>query len=230
MKVIIVDDEPKAIELIASYLLHFSDFELVKTFRNGIKALEFLNTNTIDVAFLDINMPHLSGLSLSKMITPNTEVVFTTAYSEHAVESYTVEAIDYLLKPITLERFSKTITKLINKISDENRWRPNKAEPSKMIFIKSGLETHQIVLDEIQYLKKDGNYIDYVVGDKKIIARQSVAEALDSLNEDFIQIQKSYIINFKKINSISSDFVTIGNTQIPIGIQFKNKLRERVGF
>ena len=120
MKVIIVDDEPKAIELLVSYLKHFSNFKLEATFRNGLKALEFLNTNTVDVVFLDINMPHLSGLSLSKMIAPTIDIVFTTAYSEHALESYDVNAIDYLLKPISLERFSKTMAKLIAKNENKN--------------------------------------------------------------------------------------------------------------
>ena len=102
MRVIIVDDEPKAIALLSSYLSHFADFELVATFRNGLKALDFLNTESVDVVFLDINMPHLSGLSLSRMIKPGTAIVFTTAYSEHAVESYDVNALDYLLKPIKI--------------------------------------------------------------------------------------------------------------------------------
>ncbi len=226
IKVLIVDDEPKAIELINSYLSHFSGFELIKTFRNGLKALEFVNTEQIDVVFLDINMPHLSGLSLSKMISKETAIVFTTAYSEHAVESYEINAIDYLLKPISLERFSKTITKLLE------QFKSNKVNQSqeikKKIFIKSGLESHQISIENIFYLEKDGNYIYYITADKKIMARQSIAEALSYLTDDFIQIQKSYIINFNKIESIGNDYVKIKNTKIPIGVQFKNILVERL--
>lgn len=227
MKVIIVDDEPKAIELIASYLSHFSKFELVSTFRNGLKALEFLNTNAVDVVFLDINMPHLSGLSLSKMISPNTSIVFTTAYSEHALESYEVNAIDYLLKPISLDRFSKTITKLTNNnivFTSNNKH----SEDSKTIFIKSGLETHQINLEAIEYIQKDGNYINYFVNGKKIMGRQSIADALSLLNDNFFQIQKSYIVNFSKINSVSSDYVVIGENRIPIGSQFKSFVLSRL--
>lgn len=113
MKAIIVDDEPKAIELIQSYLSHFSVIELVGTFRNGLKAFQFMSKEPVDLLFLDINMPHLSGISLSKMVSKNTKIIFTTAYPEYAVESYDVEAVDYLLKPISLERFSKTIGKLL---------------------------------------------------------------------------------------------------------------------
>ncbi|WP_394750505.1 LytR/AlgR family response regulator transcription factor [Spongiimicrobium salis] len=226
MKVIVVDDEPKAIELISSYLSLFSNFELVKTFRNGLKALEFLNVNPVDVVFLDINMPHLSGLSLSKMISPKTAIVFTTAYSEHAVESYNINALDYLLKPISLERFSKTITKLNTKFLTPNT--SDTVTAAETIFIKSGLETHQIAKNSITYLKKDGNYMHYITLNQKIMARQSIAEALALLDRNFIQVQKSYIVNFKKINSITSDYILIGNKQIPIGLQFKNELLKKV--
>lgn len=228
MKVIIVDDEPKAIALIVSYLAHFSKFEIVSTFRNGLKALEFLNNNAVDVIFLDINMPHLSGLSLSKMISPKTSIVFTTAYSEHALESYEVNAIDYLLKPISLDRFSKTITKLTNQVAHSDTSNISLSEAPKTIFIKSGLETHQINLDAIDYIQKDGNYINYFVNGKKIMGRQSIAEALSLLNNNFFQIQKSYIVNFTKINSVSSDYVVIGEKKIPIGSQFKSFVLNRL--
>lgn len=227
MKVIIVDDEPKAIELIASYLKHFASFELMATFRNGLKALEFLNTNTVDVVFLDINMPHLSGLSLSKMIAPKTAIVFTTAYSEHALESYDVNTADYLLKPISLERFSKTITKLIDSQGQQDNTPNNPRETSATLFVKSGLETHQLQIADINYLQKDGNYMYYFVGNKKIMARQSIGEALDTLPESFIQIQKSYIVNFSKISSVSTSFLSIGNNQIPIGLQYKSLLLDK---
>jgi len=222
MKVIIVDDEPKAIELIVSYLKYFSSFELLGTFRNGLKALEFLNTQTVDVVFLDINMPHLSGLSLSKMITPKTAIVFTTAYSEHALESYDVNATDYLLKPISLERFSKTITKLIDTQEQQNDASKTLSNESSTVFVKSGLETHQLQIADINYLQKDGNYMHYFLNDKKIMARQSIAEALDTLPENFIQIQKSYIANFSKIDSVTATHVHIGTVQLPMGSQYKS--------
>lgn len=227
MKVIIVDDEPNAIKLIASYLEHFSNFQIVQTFRNGLKALEFLNKNQVDVVFLDINMPHLSGLSLSKMISSKTAIVFTTAYAEHALESYDVNAVDYLLKPISLERFSKTITKLIH-TSKQPSTSNIQENSSETIFIKSGTDIHQIQPSDILYLKKDGNYIYYVLEAKKIMARQSISEAMEQLDSNFIQVQKSYIINFKKINSINTDTIVIGDVKIPIGSQFKANLFKKI--
>ena len=222
MKTIIIDDEPKAIELLKSYLKHFSKFELKATFRNGLKALEFLNTNSVDVVFIDINMPHLNGLSLAKMIDSKTSIIFTTAYAEHALESYDVNAVDYLLKPISLSRFSKTVSKLIDKNSKEII----EAESlnNEVIYIKSGLETHQIKLSEINYLKKDGNYLNYILSSKKIIARQTITEALTILTGDYIQIHKSYIINPKKVSSFTTDYVVINGEKIPIGAQYKKPL------
>ena len=226
MNVILVDDEPKAIALLSSYLNHFSNFNLVGTFRNGLKALEYLNNNTVDVVFLDINMPHLSGLSLSKMLPKETAIVFTTAYSEHALESYDVHTVDYLLKPISLERFSKSITKLLAQRNTETNSMIK--ESTNTIFLKSGLQIHQVALANILYLQKDGNYMNYHVPTKKIMARQSIAEALSNLPNNFIQVQKSYIVNFSKITAIQTDSLLIDTTQIPIGNQFKADLLARL--
>ena len=113
MKAIIVDDEPKAIDLLKGYLAHFSSIELIASFRNGLKALEYCGKNRVDLVFLDINMPQLTGLSLSRMLPRETKVIFTTAHAEFAVDSYDVEAADYLLKPISLERFAKAIGKIM---------------------------------------------------------------------------------------------------------------------
>ena len=183
MKVIIVDDEPKAIDLIASYLEHFSSFELVGTFRNGLKALDFLSVNEVDVVFLDIQMPHLSGLSLSKTLASDTAIVFTTAYSEHALESYEVNAVDYLLKPISLERFTKTISKLMHRLGGTGEGLQVAPHANGTIFLKSGLETHQVNIDDILYMKKDGNYMLYYTTSRKVMTRESIAEALSRLHD-----------------------------------------------
>lgn len=224
MKVIIVDDEPKAISLLTSYLAHFSNYNLIGSFRNGLKALEFINSNKIEVVFLDINMPHLNGLSLSKMIPKETAIVFTTAYSEHAVESYNVNAIDYLLKPISLERFSKSIAKITENYNSFSNTKTNVNHQDKRLFIKSGLDIHQISVNDIQYLKKDGNYIYYFVSDKKIMARESIRTSLSKLPDYFIQIQKSYIVNVLKISIVKTNFVYVNDVKIPIGFQFKTHL------
>ena len=199
MKVIIVDDEPKAINLLTGYLNHFKGVELVGHFRNGMKAFEFLSREKVDVVFLDINMPHITGISLSKMIDSDTKIIFTTAYSEYAVESYEVQAVDYLLKPISLERFTTAMSKLLTKSEVK------KEKTDSTIAVKSGASTHLINTESILYLEKDGNYMTYHTSNEKIIARESVSEALKRLPDHFIQVQRSFIANAKAITKIDNN-------------------------
>jgi two-component system, LytTR family, response regulator len=222
MNAIIVDDEPKAIQLIQGYASHFNHIEVLETFRNGLKAFEFLSSNKVDLIFLDISMPDLSGISLSKMIDPKIKVIFTTAYSEYAVESYEVNAVDYLVKPISLERFSKAVSKVLEKES-------NAFDESKsIIMIKSGIKTHRVATEEIFYLKKDGNYMIYYLANEKIMARESISEALAVLPDSFSQSHKSYVINTNQIKSIIKDAVEINQTQIPISDSFRKELLTKI--
>lgn len=216
MKAVIVDDEPRAIELLVSYLEHFSAIELVGTFRNGLKAFEFINNEKVDLLFLDINMPHLSGISLSKMIPNDIHIIFTTAYSEFAVESYEVQALDYLLKPVSLERFTKAVSKVLG--SDPAK---NSIHHKSTITVKSGFETFRIDADSILYLEKDGNYITYHMSDKKIIGRETVTEALSKLPPNFIRTHKSYIANVHKIESYNRNQLIILNHSLPIGENYR---------
>ncbi len=216
MKAIIVDDEPKAIELIKSYLIHFESIELEGTFRNALKALEFLNKENIELIFLDINMPHLSGISLSKMINPSTKVIFTTAYSEYAVESYEVDAIDYLLKPVSLERFSKAMSKVLNKTAIP------KNEREKVVTLKSGAKTHFVKPVDILYLEKEANYMIYYLVNEKIITRESIRTALKNLPDCFIQVHKSFVVNLNKIDFHDRNDISVRETLIPIGQTYKN--------
>jgi DNA-binding LytR/AlgR family response regulator len=219
MKTIIVDDEPKAIELLRGYSGHFKAIEVVATFRNGLRALEFLKTEKVDLVFLDINMPHLSGLALSRIIGPDIKIVFTTAYSEYAVESYEVEAVDYLLKPISFERFAKAVNKIVasSDVTDIS-------EEVKPLLIKSGARIHRVSPEAVMYLEKDGNYITYHLKDQKIIARESIAEALKNLPAFFKQTHKSFIVNTREISFIEKDQITIDTVSIPIGGTFKEDL------
>lgn len=221
MNAIIIDDEPRAIELLKSYIQHFRSISLTGTFRNGLRALDFLAENEVELIFLDINMPHLSGISLSKIIDRKTKIIFTTAYSEYAVESYEVDAVDYLLKPISLERFTKAVEKAINKKIPSNN-------SSNNISIKSGKKHHVANTDDIMYLSKDGNYIVYHLLNKKIMARQSITEALSVLPSHFIQTHKSYIINMKKVDFFDKDDVSIMSNLIPIGASFKTSLFKKL--
>ena len=216
MKAIIVDDEPRAIALLKDYLGHFSSVELVGTFRNGLKAFEFLSKEHIDLIFLDINMPHISGISLSKLLDHQVKIIFTTAYSDYAVESYEVHAVDYLLKPISLERFTKAISRVLTE--EKN---PSQNSNQDLILIKSGSKIHRLNCNEIKYIEKDGNYTTYHLTNQKIIARESVSEVLKKLPSNFIQVHKSFIVNTAKVSSIEKNQLYIQNIKIPIGASFK---------
>ena len=218
MRTIIVDDEPKAISLLEGYLQHFPSFQLVGTFRNALKALNFLSSQPVKLVFLDINMPHLSGLALSRLLPPDCKLIFTTAYAEHAVESYEVNASDYLLKPISLERFSQAIAKIIP---------PNQSQVSSeshTILIKSGTKIYQRGMDTILFLQKDGNYIYYQGIDQRIMARQTVQEALSALSDKFIQVHKSYIVNVDCIQLLDGNKLKIGDFYVPISNNYRPSL------
>jgi two-component system, LytTR family, response regulator len=218
MRAIIVDDEPKAIELIKGYLEHFNNIELVATFRNGLKAFEYINNEPVDVIFLDINMPHITGITLSKMIPKNVQVIFTTAYSEYAVESYEVNAVDYLLKPVSLHRFMQAVSKVLKKkvaISEiQTNW----------ISIKSGLETFRIETQDVLYLEKDGNYITYHCENEKIVGRETIQQAIEKLPDNFIQTHKSFIVNLHKVKRYDRNMIFIGKHEIPIGDSFSQNI------
>lgn len=224
MKAIIVDDEPKAIDLIRGYLTHFRNVEIAGTFRNGLKAFEYLSSHPIDVIFLDITMPHISGVSLAKMLDKKIKIIFTTAYSDFAVESYEVSAVDYLLKPITLDRFMLAMSKVL----EEGKHTDPK--PGETLWIKSGGRMHKLTISEILYLQKEGNYMTYFLPNYKILARESITEALEQLPDPFCQIHKSYIINLQNVTAFESDRIFIGETALPIGASFKDLLKTKLEY
>ena len=222
MKTVIIDDEPRAIELLQGYIQRLPNIECVESFRDPIKAMTYLNAHPIDGVFLDIDMPGLSGLSLAKLIPNHIQIVFTTAYSEFAVESYEIDAVDYLLKPISFERFVKAVQKL--------RPARNEKEDNKRGFIslKSGYDIHRVSLDDILYLQKDGNYMTYHTGDQKVMVRESITNALNSLPDTFIQVHKSYIVAVNKINVVDKDGIHIQNSIIPLSVSHREKLLSRL--
>ncbi|WP_298517788.1 LytTR family DNA-binding domain-containing protein [uncultured Kordia sp.] len=222
LKAIIVDDEPKAIELLENYCDRIPNIECMQTFRNPVEALLYIEKQKPDIVFLDINMPNLSGIQAAKIIPKSTHIIFTTAYSEYAVESYELNASDYLLKPITFQRFVKAIDKLKpNPI-------PKETKISERIIIKSGYQTFQIATETILYLEKEGNYMTYHTTSNKILARESVSEALTKLPANFIQVHKSYIIQLERIEVFDQNHVIINTVKIPVSKSYKAILKDRL--
>ncbi len=214
---VIIDDEPNAIELLQGYIKKLSFIECIRSFRNPIEALVFLKEYSVDLIFLDINMPQLSGISFIKTLENPPKIILTTAYSEYAVESYEYQVTDYLLKPISFERFLKAVLKIKDTIEEPELQKTT----NDIIYIKSGQQQFKTSIKDILYLQKDGNYISYITKEKNILARQSIKNALDELGTGFIQIHKSTIINVNHISAFDSNSVTINSTKLSIGQSYK---------
>jgi two-component system LytT family response regulator len=225
---IAVDDEPMALEVIERYCAKSDLVELKSVFREPVKAIEYLGHEKIDLILLDINMPDISGMQLVQTLSPRPLVIFTTAYSHYAVESYTLNAIDYLLKPITFERFLAAVNKVAAAVAGRSGLTGNSEDPT--IFIKSGPQTHQVKVKDIFYLEKDGNYITAHLKDRNILIRENMGDIFDLLPAaDFIRVHKSYIVAIKHISMIEVHQLTINNEKIPIGSTYRESLRARLG-
>lgn len=228
MRCIAIDDEPRALEIIDSYINKIDFLDLVGKFRSPLDAMDFLLQNKIDLIFLDINMPDITGTEFVKIMSQKPMVIFTTAYSEYAIESYELDAIDYLLKPFEFDRFFKSVIKA-NEIYGLRSEVKNKStiylsHVDKSIQIKSGVETYQVKIDDIKYIEGLGNYINVYLSDKKIVTYTSLKDFLEKLPEkQFIRIHKSYIVSIIHIKSFENHQVKLDDKTIPIGKNYKEK-------
>lgn len=226
---IAIDDEPMALEVIERYCQKTGLTELKATFREPVKAIEYLNRETVDLVFLDINMPDVSGIQLLRTLPVKPMVIFTTAYSNYAVESYDLNAVDYLLKPITFERFLAAVNKATGLKTFKNGTTP-KDDDDASIFVKSGPQTYQVKLSDILYLEKDGNYITICLKDKNILVRENMGDIFDLVPAvDFIRVHKSYVVAIRHITMIESHQLIIGQAKIPIGSTYRDSLKTRLG-
>lgn len=227
LKAIAIDDEPIALQVVKSLSAKVPFIELKECFTNAFEALAYLQKEHIDLIFLDIKMPDITGIDWLKSVPQPPMVIFTTAYSEHAVESFELDAVDYLLKPFSLARFLKAANKanelhrlkssaIINDAKDES------------IFIKSGYEQIRIVLSELVYVQSAGNYLHFICGNQKILARLTMNEAEELLPASkFTRIHRSYIISNKRVTRIDKNAAWIENTSIPIGAGYSGAV-ERI--
>lgn len=218
-KCIIVDDEPLARELIASHLANFDNFELVDSFENALKAYTFLETNTVDLLFLDIEMPLLKGNDFLKKLKKPPKVIFTTAYREYAIEGYELNVIDYLLKPITFDRFFVSIEKFkqLQALRKEE-----KAIPENHIFVSSGNRNIKIIFEEILYIESLKDYITiHLENGISHHLKQNISTFEKVLDSNFVRVHRSFIIQTKKLTAYTKNEVEINTIEIPIGNSYK---------
>jgi len=224
-KCIIVDDEPAAHYVLANYIKQNPQLELVFQGYNGIEAMNYLRENTVDLMFLDINMPEISGMELLKILPTHPKTILTTAYSEFALESYDYGVIDYLLKPIYFPRFLKAIDRFF---ATENG--KQKAEEAiNSVNVKVDGYLMNIELDQLLFAQSFGNYVKLHTTKRTYLASITTTEFEKCLPEkSFMRIHKSYIVALDKIEVTEKDFVIIKNERIPIGITYKRELTDRL--
>jgi two-component system, LytTR family, response regulator len=220
---IAIDDEQVALSVISTHAEQVPFLTIKGLFTDPYEALEYLKTEKIDLVFLDVKMPDISGLELMTVLPGSPLVIFTTAYSEHAVQSFELDAIDYLLKPFSSERFSKACNKAKSLL--ELMQRSTKQEIPTFIMIKSGYEQYKVQLDEILYLESAGNYISFVMKDKRLLSRLSMQEALAILPASlFTRVHRSFIVANNKIEKSDRNCLYIGSVPISIGAAYADEV------
>jgi DNA-binding LytR/AlgR family response regulator len=221
MKCIILDDEPLAIDILKDYVGKMPLLQWSGSFRDPLEALSFLKSHHVDLIFLDMNMPGLNGIQFLKSLRKKPLVIFTTAYSQYAVESYEHDAVDYLLKPIEFDRFCRAVAKA-QEIT-ELKSKSGEAEAKKTILVKSGTGYRNLHFDEILFLKGTGNYVTFVLPQRKILSLLSMKQACKILpGEMFVRIHKSYIVNVERIEFIEKQRVKIGEFFLPMGERYRS--------
>lgn len=220
LKTIAIDDEPLALEVIKSHASKVSFVDLQNTYTDAFKALDYLQHHEIDLLFLDIKMPDISGMEFAALLQHKPMIVFTTAYSEHAVKSFELDAVDYLLKPFSLARFTKACTK-----ANELWHLRNRGNVQDYLFIKTGYEQVKVFLHDILFLVANGNYITFQLTGEKHLSRMTFNEAETLLNSNFIRVHRSFIVNKEKISKIERHQLTVGESIVPIGSNYADNLQ-----
>lgn len=234
LRCIIADDEPLARQILETYVEDHLQLERVKSCKNAMEVLEVLQVEKVDVLFLDINMPKLSGMSLLKTLQNPPHIIITTAYTEYAVQAYEFSVVDYLLKPISFERFTKAIGKITQMQAGTAMQAPHSfdAPPSKAhIFVRSDTKIVKVSLTEITLIEAYGNYVKvYLIEGKPIVTKKTLSDFEAILpEEEFMRVHRSFIVSLQKIQSIEGNTLQIDQKVVPISRPFKSPLFEKLG-
>jgi len=237
LRCIAIDDEPLALEIISDYISKVPFLELIKTFDNAIDSIDYLKTTTIELMFLDIQMESLTGIQLLKALKTRPEVILTTAHDSYALEGYELDVADYLMKPISFERFVKAVDKVYNKLMPNPQQRKygqiTIANPvDNYFFVKTENRLQKVFLKDILYVEGQGDYLRIITPDIKIMTLQNFKTLLSILPKgNFLRVHKSYLVALNKIDSVSKNRIKIGDSIIPVSDSYKTEfydaLREK---
>ncbi len=225
---LIIDDEPLGIKLIRNHLDKLETFEVAGECTSALKAVEYLKSEKIDLIFLDINMPKMTGIDFLKTLTDPPYVIITTAYREYAVDGYDLDVVDFLIKPISFERFLKAINRYCHRSRTEPLKDGNKSgqtEEKEYVYIQDGKTVFKLFYDDIIYLEGYGEYVKVITASKNYLVRDSLIEFEHKLSPDFfLRIHKSYLINIRKILGFSTNQVMVKNHEFPVGRMYRDKV------
>ncbi len=232
MKCIIVEDQPPAQRILKKFIEDEGSLQLVQSFSDSLSAIDFMRSTTVDVLFLDINLPKMSGIELLKSLTQAPHVILTTAYSEYALEGYNLNVIDYLLKPFSFQRFVQAVNKVprpqetivsVNKDVERNK-------TGKLFFVKTGHELVKVNAADISYIHTDADYTELYVGTTKLLSHETLKHWMQYLPAtQFIQVHKSYLINTNSIEKISGNLIYLAEGyKVPIGRAYKENFLNKI--
>lgn len=236
LKCIAIDDEFMALEVIKHHSQKIPFIALLECFENAIEAIAFLQQNEVDLIFLDINMPDITGLQLLKSITHQPAVIFTTAYAEYALQGYDFYTVDYLLKPIEFGQLLKAVNKAQHFLQTQKSpptTTPNLSAAAsplpRSILVKSGSQIHQINIDDILYIESTGNYVKFITPSQQVMSLFSMKEVIALLPaQDFVKIHKSFIVAFGHISLFEKHQVKINDQLIPIGKTYREPFQQLI--
>jgi DNA-binding LytR/AlgR family response regulator len=238
IKCLVIDDERLAREYLKNYISKIPELELVGDFNSPLKATELIKKGEVDLLFIDIQMPDITGVDFVRSLSNKPEVIFTTAYQEYALEGFNLSAIDYLLKPFSFERFFQAVNKVIDKLenqhgNNEPNELPEKAETSyaeTYLTIRADRKFYKINFDDIKYIEGQKAYVTFHTTKKRITALASLKELEEALpKNDFIRIHKSYIVAKAEIQSLEGNLIEVDDAKLPVGKSYKDAVLKVFG-
>ena len=228
IRCLIVDDEPPARDIIKQYIADTPMLQLSGECGNAIQAISFLQQHTVDLIFLDIQMPQLSGTDFIKTLSHPPKVIFTTAHPEYALEGYELDVMDYLLKPIRFDRFLKAVNKACQQTATRNSPERSTVEPENkdaFVYFRADRKMMKVMLSDILYIESMKDYVKVVTSNETIITKQSISSVEAMLPEQkFIRTHRSFIVSAASIHSFTSELINVGKTEIPIGRIYRQQV------
>ena len=232
LRCLLIDDEPPALKILASYISNINGLEIAGQCKNALEALDVLNQHAVDVIFLDIKMPKMLGTEFLKNLSHPPKVIFVTAYRDYAVEGYELDAVDYLVKPVSFERFFKAITKLNRMMGKEtiSASVDYKSNPEAFVYLKVDKDMKKIFVNDIVYIESWKDYIKlFLINGKSLIIKQTITAMENLLSEHrFLRVHRSYMVSLKKISGYNGVSVQLETKEIPIGRLYKQAVMERL--